>query len=875
MCRQVQHIGSIMQIKIPELSLVVMIGVSGSGKSTFAAKYFDKFEVVSSDTCRGIISNDENSLDATTDAFDLVHYIIGKRLKNGLLTVVDATNVQAASRKQLVQLAREYHVLPVAIVLNMPERVCQDRNAARDDRHMGRHVIRQQRLNLKRSLRGLKREGFRQIYVLNSPEEVEQVEGITREKLYNDKKDVHGPFDIIGDIHGCYDETIELLKKLGYQIQPPTANSQTPIANAQQPIPTVSHPENRQVIFLGDLVDRGPNSPAVLRLVMSMVQSGVAWCVPGNHDLKLQKKLKGKDVKIAHGLAETLEQLEGESEEFLFEVKEFLYSLISHLIFDDGKLVVAHAGLKEEMQGRASAAVRAFCLYGETTGEIDEFGLPVRYNWASEYRGRAKVVYGHTPVPEAEWLSNTIDIDTGCVFGGKLTALRYPEMELVDVPAKKVYCEPARPLDVHPHTSLTQQQEYDDLLDIDDVIGKRIVQTRLRSNITIREENSIAALEVMSRFAINPKWLIYLPPTMSPCGTSELPGFLEHPEQAINYYRKRGVQQIICEEKHMGSRAVLVLGKNEEVIRERFGITNEGAGVCYTRTGRNFFNDEEMEKVFIDRVIHALTKSGFWEKHNTDWVCLDAELMPWSVKAQSLLKDQYAAVGSAASHGLEAVESVLQQALDRGISDAKGAFDKFSYKKQAITKYTEAYRHYCWEVQSVEDYKLAPFHILATEGAVHTGKTHVWHMENIREICQADEAIFRITPYKIVDTSDENSRQQAIDWWLELTAKGGEGMVVKPLDFLAYGKEGLLQPAVKCRGSEYLRIIYGPEYDMPEHLNRLRKRGLSRKRSLALREFALGLEGLERFVRKEPLRRIHESVFGVLALESEAVDPRL
>ena len=857
-----------MEINVPELSLVLLIGASGSGKSTFAKKHFGKHEVVSSDECRGIVSNDENNLAATNDAFDVLHYIIGKRLKNGYLTVVDATNVQKEARKGLIQLAREYHTLPVAIVLDLPQRVCEDRNVERPDRDFGNHVIRQQKQQLKSSIRGLKHEGFRKIHVLKSQDEVDEITGIVREKLYNDKKEVSGPFDIIGDIHGCYDETIELLEKLGYSIKKIADNGDNFGID-------VSHPENRQVIFLGDLIDRGPNSPAVLKLVMSMVRAGTGWCVPGNHDLKLQKKLNGKNVNLKHGLAETVEQLEKETPEFINEVKEFLYSLISHYVFDNGKLVVSHAGLKEEMQGRGSGAVRAFCLYGETTGEIDEFGLPVRYNWASEYRGKAKVVYGHTPVPEAEWFNKTMDVDTGCVFGGKLTALRYPEEELISIQAKKIYCEPVKPLVEDTNGQMSHQHEYDDLLNIDDVIGKRIVQTRLRNNLTIREENSIAALEVMSRFAINPKWLIYLPPTMSPCGTSELPDFLEHPSQAINYFKKRGIDKIICEEKHMGSRAVLILCKNEDVVSERFGINNEGIGVCYTRTGRNFFSDAVIEKEFLSRVVQALTKSNFWEQHKTDWVCLDAELMPWSAKAQSLLKDQYASVGTAAQNSLSEVELILEKAINRGIDDAKQSLDKFSYKKNAISKYIDAYRNYCWEVNSVEDYKLAPFHILATEGAVHVDKNHEWHMENIKKVCQVDDKIFRVTPYKVIDTKSEDSVNSAIEWWMQLTKKGGEGMVVKPFDFIAHGKEGLLQPAVKCRGSEYLRIIYGPEYDMKENLERLKNRGLSRKRSLALREFALGIEGLERFVHKEPLRRIHESVFGVLALESEDVDPRL
>ena len=858
-----------MEIKIPELSLVVLIGVTGSGKSSFAKKHFKKTEIISSDECRALVSDDENNQSATTDAFDVLYYVAGKRLKNGLLTVVDATNVQKESRKGLIELAKTYHCLPVAIVFDLPEIICVERNQNRPDRNFGGHVIRQQTQQLKKSLRNLKQEGFRHIYILKSVEEVDSILEIKREKLYNDKKDESGPFDIIGDVHGCFDELCELLATLGYTINRVEENQMNFGFD-------VTPPESRKAVFAGDLVDRGPDSPDVLRLVMSMVHSGVAYCVPGNHDMKLHKFLTGKQVQLFRGLETTVKQLETEPDEFKKSVAQFLYSLISHYVFDSGKLVVAHAGLKEEMQGRGSGAVRAFCLYGETTGETDEFGLPVRHNWAKEYRGKAKVVYGHTPVPEAEWLNKTIDIDTGCVYGGKLTALRYPEEEIISVKAKQVYCEPVRPINFDDaENKLSLQQEYDDLLNIEDVTGKRIIQTRLRNNITIREENSIAALEVMSRFAVNPKWLIYLPPTMSPCATSELPGYLEHPAQALNYYKKRGVEKVVCEEKHMGSRAVLIICKDEQTAFKRFGIENEGTGICYTRTGRNFFNDAETEKEFIRRVNQCLTNTGFWEKSETDWVCLDAELMPWSAKAQALLKDQYASVGAAASAALPEVEKALQMTFDRGIEDTNPLLEKFSAKNVAIKKYITAYQSYCWTVNSIDDYKLAPFHILATEGQVHIDKTHEWQMENIAGICKGDTKLFLETPYRIVNLNDQSSYDEAVNWWLDLTGKGGEGMVVKPYDFVAYDSEGLLQPAVKCRGSEYLRIIYGPEYDTPENIERLKNRGLTRKQSLALREFALGIEGLERFVRKEPLRRVHESVFGVLALESEDVDPRL
>jgi polynucleotide kinase-phosphatase len=528
------------------------------------------------------------------------------------------------------------------------------------------------------------------------------------------------------------------------------------------------------------------------------------------------------------------------------------------------------------MQGRGSGAVREFCLYGDTTGEIDEFGLPVRLNWAAEYTGKAMVVYGHTPVPQAQWLNNTIDIDTGCVFGGSLTALRYPERELVAVKAKEVYCEPAKPLNyVKPSAeSLTLQQENDQALDIADFMGKQIVETRLGNNITIREENAIAALEVMNRFAINPKWLIYLPPTMSPGKTSILDDYLEFPTEAFDYYQAAEIGRVVCQEKHMGSRAVVIVGKNEAAISKAFGISNEGIGTIYTRTGRAFFNDKDTEQALLSRLNEALINSGFYECFDTDWVCLDTELMPWSAKAQALLQTQYAAVGTAATHALAEVTGALKQLAAR---DANGEtlLVEYGERQKEAEQFTAAYQRYCWPVNSLDDYKLAPFHIMASEGKLWTDENHEWHMEQIAKICSHDPAILLATPYKVVDLNDAASINEATEWWLTLTANGGEGMVVKPYHFIEKDKKGLIQPAIKIRGREYLRIIYGPEYTAPENMERLKSRGLNAKRGLALREFLLGVEGLQRFTDNEPLRRVHQCVFGVLAMESEPVDPRL
>ena len=848
-----------MKISIPELSLVVLVGASGSGKSTFAREHFRPTEVLSSDFCRALVSDDENDQAATKDAFDVLNYVAGKRLKAGRLTVVDATNVQREARKPLVALAREHDVLPVAIVLDLPENLCHERNHERPDRNFGSHVVSNQTRQLRRSLKGLRREGFRHVFVLSSPEEVATAT-VERQRLWTNLKHESGPFDIIGDVHGCYRELVGLLGRLGYEV-PPDGRDIRP-------------PEGRKAIFLGDLVDRGPDTSAVVRLVMGMVRSGSALCVPGNHDVRLVRKLRGKNVPLTHGLAQTIAQLDEEPPEFVEEITAFLDKLVSHYVLDGGNLVVAHAGLKESMQGRASGGVRDFALFGETTGETDEFGLPVRYDWAAEYRGEAAVVYGHTPVPEAEWINRTINIDTGCAFGGRLTALRYPEKEIVSVPAERTYYEPVKPFLPEGEAALPadEKRERDDLLDIKDVLGKRVIPTRLHRNITIRAENASAALEVMSRFAVEPRWLIYLPPAMSPSETSRQPGLLEHPAEAFAYYRHEGVPWVVCEAKHMGSRAVIVVCRDEDAARNRFGGVG-GEGAVYTRTGRPFF-EEELEVELLGRLRQALDRAGLWDEFSTDWFCLDCEILPWSVKAEELVRRQYAVVGAASRPALSESVAALEEAKGRGL-DVGPVLAKYRERQQAVGGYVEAYRRYCWPVRSLDDIQVAPFHLLATEDAVHAGRNHPWHLQILSRLCAVDDGLLLATPNTTVDVTDAESVEEGVCWWEEISARGGEGMVVKPLDFVSRGRRGLAQPAIKCRGREYLRIIYGPEYTLPVNLERLRERRLSVKRSLALREFALGVEALERFVRREPLYKVHECVFGVLCLESEPVDPRL
>ncbi|PNY82921.1 polynucleotide kinase-phosphatase [Deinococcus koreensis] len=840
------------ELALPELALVALVGASSAGKSTFAARHFRPSEVLSSDAFRALVSDDESSLEATADAFESLYFVAAKRLARGRLTVIDATSVRPDDRRRLVELARQHDVLPVAIVLDLPRSELEARHAARTDRDFSPAVIGRQLAELRRTFRGLGREGFRHVWALRSVAEVDAAR-VTRTALYTNKKHLSGPFDLIGDVHGCLAELRDLLVRLSYALDGET----------------VTPPPGRTALFVGDLVDRGPDSVGVLRLVMGMVHAGTALMVPGNHEEKLKRALDGKAVNALHGLDVTLAGLDAAGDAFKREVRDFIDALVSHLVLDGGRLVVAHAGLPERYQGRSSGRVRSFALYGDVDGSKDDLGLPVRRDWAADYRGSALVVYGHTPVAAPRGVNRTLNIDTGCAFGGSLTALRYPEMETVSVPAHAQYAVPARPLQEAPAPA-------DAPFDLADFLQAGRIDTRTFGGISLRSGERAAAVETFSRFGVDPRWCLYLPPTMSPVETSSQPDLLEHPAEAFAYYRAQGVGQVICEEKHMGSRALLVLAKSEQAARERFGV-QQGTGSIYTRTGRPFFTDPAWEQDVLERARAAVSAAGLWDTLDTDWLVLDAEILPWSLKAGELLRGQYAAVGAAGNAALPAAVAALEGAAARGL-DVGPLLERSRGRAADLAAYRDAYRAYVRRADSPAGVQLRPFHLLASAGAVHSDRDHLWHLQTLSALAEADPALFGATDHRVVTLADPASEAQATAWWTALTAAGGEGtgegMVVKPLVFLN-PEPRLLQPAIKVRGREYLRIIYGPEYTRPEHLARLRARSLNAKRSRALREFHLGLEGLARFAEGAPHARIHECVLGVLALESEPIDARL
>jgi protein phosphatase len=439
-------------LAIPSPSLVVMVGPAGSGKTAFCARSFRPTEVVSSDACRALVGDSPADQSVTPAAFALAHAIADQRLRHRRLTVFDATSLEAGARRALLDIAARHHLPAVAIVFDLPLDDCVRQDAGRAGRRVGRVAISRHAAAMRHAVAALPREGFARVHRVGSADAAAALE-ISLAPLPCDRSADPGPFDLVGDLHGCARELVALLAKLGYRRRAP-----------REPF---RHPAGRRAVFIGDLVDRGPSVIECAGLAMDMVRAGAALAVPGNHDDVLARLLAGGAPRAlsrshagghprpggqprdddgtanAPGTAVSLRQIEAAPpavrRAFTTVFPEFVASLPSHLLLDGSRLVAAHAGLAHDYHGRESEHVRRLAVYGETTGELDRYGLPTRVNWAAGYGGTSFVVYGHTPVRRPQAIRNTLNVDTGCVYGGALTALRWPERETVSVKAGRVY----------------------------------------------------------------------------------------------------------------------------------------------------------------------------------------------------------------------------------------------------------------------------------------------------------------------------------------------------------------------------------------------------------------------------------------------------
>lgn len=876
-------------VSIPNPSLVVMVGVSGSGKTTLASKitkmlFCDEADPrkhmnrnychIGSDECRAIVCGDPRNQSCTPNAFAVFRSIIDNRLAYRQFTIADATNLRSEDRNSLVRIAKANHLPVVAIVLHAPHEICVTRNEGRTERPA--ELVKKQSRTIANDMRWIQKEGFDAVYHVDGTNEGMAAHTFTFETLPCEQyKSLTGPFDIIGDIHGCADELKELLRKLGYADR---ENDNGEIWYHSQ--------TRRTAVFLGDLCDRGNQNVEALKIVLSMVEHGHAlWC-PGNHDRKLARVLRGVGASgnfSKYGIGKTLEELLVLSKRVAEDelspdtspadnalAQRFLKvfdTLPDHYVLDGGRLVVAHAGLTEKYHGRVGKDVMEAALYGvEKDGKTqDADKMPEREDWAASYKGRAVVVYGHNHVQRAIWRNNTICIDTDCVQGGELTALRYPERELVAVKAKACYYGEPRNAGRVPEP---------EPLEISSFFGERTLQA-VGSFIRVSREQMEAGIEATTCHAIDPRRLIYIPPTMSPCESSAKPDLLEHTDEALAYYRSKGLNHVVLQEKHMGSRACLLLCRDEGVANRWFGASF--LGDCWTRTGRRFFDGNIHTQVIAEA--HRLAYSGGLFD-SREWALLDCEIMPWNLKAAGLLVKQYAATGTALSRVSRAMIDAAKNLGDRiGWNETTGRHNDPCIKMDTDARdFITSYRNHCQPMRGLSDVRIAPFHLLADDLKVYEDHDNTIRNDLVPlmppiDVQNTPTGLFVPTQSLCINIGDMDAASEFFD---RVTSVGGEGVVVKPTTGLLPGEANQrIQPAIKVRGKDYLRIIYGPHYLWPEHLERLKKRGVDRKRRLAAQQAALGLEALRRFVGCAPIASVHECIIGILGLDSESLDPRL
>lgn len=863
-----------MQIRLPYAGIILLIGPSNSGKSTMLRNMIDRkeilaSEVISSDDFRVLVSDIEfidwrgrpkDEADTLMDeyqsisqeAFYLMDSVIDARSRLNKLTFVDATHLHPDDRKRYISLARKNNIPILSIVLDTPEDELLTRDEQREHPR-GKKRIRQQYQTFKREKRFLKKEGYDSVYTIKETEDVEFIRHANPVE-----KGIQQGIDIIGDIHGCYEEMILLLEKLGYQ-------------KNQEGL--YLHPEGRKFVSIGDVMSRGPQSLKTMLFFHEHVNHDLAYMIDSNHGWKIARWLDGRNVTLNHGD----EKVENEFKEYEVKfgsekaqetkqvLKEFLLQAPAHYVFTKNglpTLICAHAGIKDEFIGKQSEAIRDFCRYGDTDG-FDQDGKPVRKDWFISHQKSSLIVWGHDPKPRPLLINNTINIDQGVVFGGALTAYRYPEGDFFSVAAKKDYSGAAdNPLAEWKKNRLNPPN-------IRKFINGYSVLTEELGEVKLHHDIVKPAIDTVSHHTIPIEQLIYIPPTMSPTPSpSSLDDFLEHPKEAIDYYKKQGIHTMIAEKKHMGSRAILFLFKDKEAAKKHTGI--DSLGVIYTRTGRRFFEPDTENKILM-KINQDLLEHGYFEKHGTDYLLLDAEIMPWNLKAKALISSQYAHVSENAILDRTKLKEKIESAVGE-IEELKAWLEEYDQKLKNAHTFKEVFQKYCWEIEDVNSIQIAPFHVLAHSNQTFFDQPHTWHMEMNRQFA-SHSSLFVETEYKII--TDDASEDEVIEWWKDITSEGHEGIVIKPEFYIARNKGKLLQPAIKVRGRKYLNIIYGMDYLLPENLVRLKNRNTGKKQKLALKEFALGIEGINRYVNEESIERVHECVLATLAMESDPVDPRL
>jgi len=880
-------------ISLKHNEIIILSGTSSSGKSMLASTYFHTSQVLSSDFFRSMVSDSHNAKSTpekadhdhdherfdhisfqeykqvSQDAFDLLKQTLKKRAKHNRLTVIDATSLYLEDIQAYTKIAKENHV-PISIIfLNIPYSQLIENDQKREQTRGTSRIKRQHQL-LKRLMNQKKildKAGIREIFEISSLENI-QFDIQSPHNVVSIEKGL----DVLGDGHGLLQARINLFKKAGYE---------------QGEDGLFRHPKGRKFIYLNDESSRGslPSQhikygqyPSIAMLVSMKehVEANLAYAVDSNHNYKIWRWLEGRDVTMAHGDEKVVEEFQAFCTEFgetattslKSELALFLKSLPSHLLIEDRgfhRAVVTHAGIKDEMIGKFSREIRDFCRFGPTEG-TDETGKPKRLDWTTEHQNGQLIIWGHEPHVHVTVEKDTINVDTGGFCGHYLSMLRYPEMEVVQEKVTDVF------VDDHENPILQKQASRFDFPTLSTLMNGFTIQTDF-GTFRAGAKNVQNVIELASTRMAPLEEVFYVPPTMSPTPkTSSLDDFLEHPTEAFDYYKNQGITHVVCQKKHMGSRAYITLFKNKEVGKRYYNRPSLGS--ILSRNNAKFFKQEE-ETIVLTKLSEDL--QPYFEEMKTDVLVLDTEILPWNLKAKGLITRQYGLTSNAAIHKRKThLERLLSFQKNRKV-DLSEEIHQAKHLLENAEKFHKAFTYYCWDndVQKLEGIKIAPFHVLAFSHKTNFDENHVWHMVQGIRLAELSELMIQ-TEHKVVNLQDEQAVEETTNWWLDMTAEGHEGMVVKPLHFISHDSyDNIIQPAIKVRGREYLRIIYGMDYLDADNLHILKKRSASKKMKNALNEFKLSMESIKRFIDQESVSRIHECVVAALSYENEKLDPRL
>lgn len=851
-----------MNFEIPEFALVLLLGPASIGQEQFAAKHFEPRAYLNPNKFKDLIAEPETS-NLEEDSYTLLFQVLEMRLRHRQICCVDVPHLNVEELKKLKRLSKQYHCRLIAISFDFPLQESQKLNAELESNPIAPHIFKiKHSQHLQRS-KFLKEEGFRQILRFNSQAEANSAK-LEFKKLRCDLRSEQGPFDIIGDVHGCLDELLQLLALLGYQIQK--------LDNPSKPWKpfTASHPEGRRIVFVGDYCDRGPDSPGVFKLVMSLFECNIALGVPGNHDDKLERKLSGRDVSLKHGLAETIEQFKEYPQEFHEEVRKFIKSLPSHIVLQNGELVVAHAGLKSSMHNRSSSEIHSFCIYGETTGQKDEFGLPIRLNWAANYSGKAMIVYGHTPILEAEWENNTIDIDTGCVFGGKLTALRYPEKELVHVNAIQKWMEPSRPLSQIGNLN-DQKVENKPALNANLFQENAGFTCQAGYLVTFRAHQIEAIQKHFSRHTVNPRWIASLPVPFNVIHSGKIKGYLEHPASAFDYYKEHGQNSVHLQLLESPIRATILLCKDEASAFRRIGSGSEGIGKIYGKNARPIFEDIKEEQSILRRISHHFQNEGIWDAFQTDWICFECEVRPFSKIAPDLFDGPFQSLSLAARTQTDFVLNQLNAANKNEALIAEIETNtKLSQKE--IREFDQVLKRLKTNQKSL---RFVPLFVHATERKVNSKQSTKWHRALCEKIVNAVPTLFEMPVSIEIDLNSESEKRKAIEFWENECANSAIAALIIADQYYIDLHQDLIYPGIIARSPAFLRMIYGLQFDRPNSLLELQGKGNETINAAKLRQLGFLNDALSSFANYENWEITFRMIFAALGLEMQISDPRI